>query len=406
MAYTRRTPAVTARDVRTAGIYALVVLVLYVAGVGDQPLLAGLTGGTPLWPGPVSLVLMLVAAALTLLRTSRPEVLLTVGVPLALAELLLGSQMSAYILLAEFLWVPVARGSARLARAATWTGVVVGAGFGTLFFLAVGASSDVPWTTAAVLAAMVVALVVATPLAWAREVRQHRIAQEAAEALATAEHELAGERAAREIEADRLRIAQDLHDVVAGHLTAVTLHTSLAGDLADPDARDRSLETARTSAEAALRDLRAVIGVLSRPTGGDADSVTRQPTLSWDILRRRLGEDATVSIDPAVGDPDTVSADARTVLLHIGAEAVTNAVRHGDAPRELRVGVTGGDVTLTCRNRTAGSTELTSTTRSTLGLQTMDTRARTVGGTLTAGPDTTGTWTVTATVPRAGQEGN
>ncbi|MGO1949273.1 MAG: sensor histidine kinase [Mycobacteriaceae bacterium] len=386
----RRIPI--AGDARTVVVYAAVVLVLWLAGITNQPFM----GGDPVWPGWVSLVLMLVGAGFTGFRTSRPGIMLAVVMPLSLAELLFGGQGSAYVLLVEALWAPVARGSGRVARVTTAVGVGLGILLGGVL-LAVGLS-DLPWTTAVVFALLMVVVIVATPLAWAWEVRHHRLAQEAAEELARTEHELAGERAAREVEADRLGIAQDLHDVVAGHLSAVTLHTSLAAELPEEDARTRSLETARTSAEAALRDLRSVIGVLAT-----AQDSAAQPTLSWDILRRRLGDDAAVSVDGNVEDPDTVPAPVRSALLHIGAEAVTNATRHGAQPRSLSVTVHDGNATLDCVNDLrAGSSsgDDPSVGGPTLGLRAMSNRAEAVGGCVDAGPDAAhGQWRVTARVP-------
>lgn len=405
-------PLVGTRDVRAAVIYAVVVLVLFAAGIEDGPLLGALTGGESLWPEWVSLVLMLVSAVFTLFRTSRPELLLVVVLPLTLMEMFWGSQTSAYVLIVEALWAPVARGSRRIARATTTVGVVIGVLLGAVFLLA-AAATPAPLFRVVVFAAMIIVVVVVTPLAWAWEVRHHRLAQEAAEELASMEHELAGERAAREVEADRLRIAQDLHDVVAGHLSAVALHTSLAEELEDHAARERSLETARGSAEAALRDLRSVIGVLASSDDDDADDApggrpqkarTAQTTLSWDFLQRRLGDGATVTIEDNVA---SAPASARAAMLHIGAEAVTNAVRHGEEPRTLTVEMSGNELTMTCRNRCKGGVGVSSDRADdspSMGLRTMANRAAAVGGVVQAGPDENETWTVTARLPAHSEE--
>lgn len=399
---TGRFPVISWSDVRAALLYAVVVVVLYLSGVTNQPFLSGVFDATP-WPAAASLVLMLVGALGTLVRSSHPGLLLVVVVPVSLLELLFGDQVSAYILLVEGLWAPVARGSARSARSATVTGVVVGAVMGMAMLVSWG--DAVPLGTAVVIGAMIIVVAVFTPLAWGWEVRHHKVAQEAAEELARTEHELAGERAAREVELDRLQIAQDLHDVVAGHLTAVSLHTSLALDLDEPVARARSLETARDSAEAALGDLREVIGVLAGPgTAAGQQASSMVPTLNWEIFRQRLGEEAVVETDPQVDDPAIVPTSIRTVLLHICAEAVTNAVRHGASPRSLRVTVHSGDVELDCRNRCLPPRPTATAETTTLGLRAMDNRARALGGTVVAGthgetgsvPDT---WRVRARLP-------
>ncbi|WP_291480325.1 histidine kinase, partial [Corynebacterium sp.] len=344
-----RFPGIGRGDVRAAAVYLVTVVVLFLSGVTNQSFLGGPQGETP-WPSVVSLVLMLCGAAATVFRTSRPALLLAVVVPLSLLELLFGTQVSAYVLLVEGLWAPVARGGRASARCATVTGVVVGAV--TAVAMLVGWGGEVPLGTALVFGAMVVVAVVFTPLAWGWEVRHHRLAQEAAEELARTEHALAGERAAREVESDRRHTAQDLHDVVAGHLSAVALHTNLARDLDDPAARAQSLETARDSAEAALVDLRSVIEVLAADGAGAGRQASMPAsTLNWEVLRQRLGDGAVVETDPLVDDPAVVPEVVRSALLHICSEAVTNAVRHGSAPRSLRVAVHTDRVEARCGNR-------------------------------------------------------
>src|SRR5699024_4242153 len=74
-------------------------------------------------------------------------------------------------------------------------------------------------------------------------------------------------------------------------------------------------------------------------------------TLDWPSLTARLrGRDpqARIDIDPAVADTARVEPAVQAALLRIAAEAVTNAVRHGEAPLSLqvRVGADGVDLSL------------------------------------------------------------
>jgi signal transduction histidine kinase len=401
-----RGPGISRSDVRAAVIYAVAVVVLYLSGVSTESFLGGTGVGT--WPPPVSLVLMLAGAVATVFRTTRPVLLLVFVVPVSLLELLFGTQVSAYVLLVEALWAPVARGSRASARSATATGVAVGVLMAVAML--VGWGDEIPLGTALVFGAMVIVAVVFTPLAWGWEVRHHRVAQEAAEELARTEHELAGERATREVQSDRLRIAQDLHDVVAGHLSAVALHANLALELDDPATRARSLTTARDSAEAALGDLRDVIEVLAGAGVGDSRQAPMSaPTLTWEVFRQRLGDDAVVEIDPRVDDPEVVPDGVRSALLHIGAEAVTNALRHGAAPRSLRVAVRADRVELLCLNRHRASGAPGRRTAGPVGtgvsgLRTMDNRARALGGTVEAAPtgERSDRWQVSVHLPLHG----
>ena len=305
-------PPIGAPDLRAAGAYVLTVLVLAVVGLRNLPFLRA----EDPWPLGLSLTLLLVAAVSTLWRRRAPVVTLLVVSPLAVAELLGGGQVSAYALLFEALWCPVVHGSARLAHATTLVAATVGA------VLVVGATAVTGSLTGLLAVALVLTVVVLVPL-----LRHHREARASAETLARLEHELAAERAALAVESERRRIAHDLHDVVAGHLSAVSLHTSLAADLEEESARRRSLDTARDSARAALRDLRGMIGRL-----------------------RDLDPGARVAVDPALTDPGTVAPAVRAALLRIGAEAVTNAVRHGAAPAQLEVTLQKEEVLLVLEN--------------------------------------------------------
>lgn len=383
-------PPIGMRELLTAGAYALVVLVLAATGVANS----GFLGEAGPWPLGMSLAVLLTACVSLLWRRRRPVIPFAVAGTLSLLELIAGGQISAYLLLFEALFVPVLYGSLALARASTWISCTVG----VLTMLAALIASLVlglPGTLVFTVI-LLVTIMISTPLLWAWEVRHHRDAREAAEHLAALEHELASTRAARAVETERRTVAHDLHDVIAGHLSAVSLHTSLASTLEDPAARDRSLLTARESAHAALRDLRSMIGVLSTEEAGTLPTAT----LDWDSLAARLrGRDpaAAVSIDPATEDPAQVEPAVQAALLRIGAEAVTNAVRHGQAPLALTVQVEGEEVALTLVNGRAPDAGIGVG----LGRGALTHRASAVGGSASSGPgEEAGTWQVTARVPR------
>ena len=368
-------PRIARRDVWSALGYAALVLLLASSGLANRGLLYQLTS----WPLAVSLAVLLVASLGTLWRRRAPVVTLLVTGALSLAELLLGGQIAAYILLFDAFFVPVLHGSRRLARATT-------AGAVALTVLALVLTATLTASPENVMIVLMVAsLVVLVPLMWGWEVRHHRDARQVAETLAAAEHELASVRSTRAVEQERRRIAHDLHDVIAGHLSAVTLHTGLAASLQEREARDRSLSTARESARAALRDLQSMIGVLSTEDSGQLPVAT----LDWDSLTQRLrGRDpgARVEVAEAATDPAQVEPSAQAALLRIGAEAVTNAVRHGRAPITLDVGLSGGEVRLELVNRRADASEPGGGSGGGVGRGAISHRATAVGGTASSGP--------------------
>ena len=364
-------PPIQARDLLTVGLYALLVIVLAASGVANAGFL--LEGGA--WPRGVSVVLMLLACVSLLWRRRLPVLTLAVAGPLSLAEIIVGGQLSAYFLLFEALFVPVMHGSRPLARTTTWIASALGV-LAVLAGMLAGAPGEVVFVIV-----LFSALMVSTPLLWGWEVRHHRDARRSAEHLAGLEHELAAARATHAVESERRAVAHDLHDVIAGHLSAVSLHTSLAATLEDPLARDGSLTTARESAHAALRDLRSMIGVLSTAEAGALPSAT----LDWPSLTARLrGRDpeAQVSIDPAVGDAAQVEPAVQAALLRIGAEAVTNAVRHGEAPISIEVQVVAEEVRFSLVNRRAHPTA----PGTGVGRGAISHRAAAVGGSASSGP--------------------
>ena len=381
-------PQVTRRDLVIAGIYAALVLVLAASGVGGS----GFLGDGPQWSRPVSVALMLAACASLCWRRGRPVVAFCVAGPLAVAEIIGGGQISAYFLLFEALFMPVMHGSRRVARACTGIAIAAGAG-AVLAALVSGAPGPVVF-----LVVMISGLMVSTPLLWGWEVRHHREARRTAEDLAGLEHELAESRAARAVEAERRSIAHDLHDVIAGHLSAVALHSSLAASLEDPAARARSLATSREAAQAALWDLHAMIGVLSDAPSGTLPSAT----LDWPSLSARLqarDPAAQIGIDPALTDPARVAPAVQAALLRIGAEAVTNAERHGRAPIRLTIALRDGSVRLDLTNARADG----KTVGAGLGRAALEHRATAVGGRASSGPvtatDGAPTWQVEAVLP-------
>lgn len=375
---------ITRRDVWAALGYAALALLLAASGLSNPGLLYQLSS----WSPAVSITVLLVASLGTLWRRRAPVVTLTVTGTFSLAELLLGGQITAYILLFDAFFVPVLHGGRRLARRTTAAAVVLSVLGLVLTATLTGSAENV------ILVLMVASLVVAVPLMWGWEVRHHRDAREIAETLTAAEHELASARSARAVEQERKRIAHDLHDVVAGHLSAVTLHTGLAASLEEPDARDRSLSTARESSRAALRDLQSMIGVLSTEDGGQLPVAT----LDWGSLAERLrGRDpeARVEVTAAATDPAQVEPSAQAALLRIAAEAVTNAVRHGASPISLLVEVVGDEVCLSLENRRAQTAE----PGTGVGRGAIEHRAQAVGGTASSAALDADRWRVRARLP-------
>jgi signal transduction histidine kinase len=212
--------------------------------------------------------------------------------------------------------------------------------------------------------------------------------------------------AAREAEAERrlgeerLRIAREVHDVVAHSMVAINVQAGVAAHLLDQDtdqAREALLNIKRTSGDA-LTDLRATLGILrdvgqAAPVGpaaglADLDAVAGQ--------LRAAGVEVVVDVD-SIG---TVPTPVHSASYRIVQEALTNVLRHANA-RRATVVVRADDDMLTVVVADDGTGPDRPTTGAGAGVRGMRERAEALGGVLHAGPGDEGGWRVEAALPLA-----
>jgi signal transduction histidine kinase len=178
--------------------------------------------------------------------------------------------------------------------------------------------------------------------------------------------------AERSRDAERLRIAGDLHDVLGHHLTALSL-TLEAGSHAGAEAKATALDAALVQTKLLLRDLRQVVSTLR-------EDVPDLPA----ALRRLAAETRATRVELEIGDPlPPATVESGRALLRAAQEAITNAVRHGRAAR-VRLQLDerdGGLHLLACDDGTAEEREIDLG----LGLAGVAERARGCGGRATWG---------------------
>jgi signal transduction histidine kinase len=228
-------------------------------------------------------------------------------------------------------------------------------------------------------------------------------------------HRLEAERRLHEEQArdaERRRIAREMHDVLAHRISLLSLH---AGALEfRPDAPPEEIAEAagvvRGAAHAALQELREVIGVLREEDGGEAgERATEppQPTLARIPAlvdeSRAAGARVTLSID-APG-ADTMPAALGRTAYRIVQEGLTNARKHAPAA-VVDVAIAGGDeelvVTVVSRRPVgvaAGRRTLDLPTGGGTGLIGLGERVALAGGHLHHGPDAGGDFVLRATLP-------
>lgn len=197
---------------------------------------------------------------------------------------------------------------------------------------------------------------------------------------------------------ERSRLARDLHDVVAHHVSLIAVRAETAPytcpDLT-PDARAAFAEIADGS-RLALRELRGVLGVLRRT--GEAAPRTPQPTAA-SIERLVLGAQSITTTSASLQGLDTVAPTPGYVAYRVVQEALTNARRH--APEEaVDVVVTGdsdGGVTVRVTNPLP---DAAASFEHGQGIAGMSERVTAAGGRIEVGPRD-GVFVVEADVPGA-----
>ncbi|MFJ4685925.1 sensor histidine kinase [Streptomyces sp. NPDC088789] len=215
----------------------------------------------------------------------------------------------------------------------------------------------------------------------------------------------------RAVTDERRRIARELHDVVAHHITTMYLMSGGARTMLDhdPAATREALVTLETSARSALGEMRALLGVLRSDDAPDAPSEP-QPGVA-DI--ERLIESSKAAGVPAelhiTGEPPAEAVPATTglTLYRVVQEALTNARKHArGAHAVVRLDYGPGRVTVTVTDDgrprphgLAGRRTASSLAGGGYGLLGMRERVAVHGGSLEAGPREEGGFRVTATVP-------
>ncbi|RSM83723.1 two-component sensor histidine kinase [Amycolatopsis sp. WAC 01375] len=366
----------------------LIGVLVYLSGT--QVLLNG-PDSTPLW---IRLTELTALCALEMLRRKVPWALLGALVVVAV-DVAISPSLPILVVFTDFLYATTLYGSRRMSR------VMIGiAAIGTLAVICLALVLSSQWRTAILVAFAFLPFLV-TPVWWAANVRQQRdIAEnERANAVQLATIGELDRRAA--VAGERSKMARDLHDVIAGHLSAIAIQSEAALSMAtaDPKLSRKVLESVRENSVSALDEMRAMIGLLRADTEIEPTAPARLAELSKLVESARAsGLEVELGSVPDPSSPLPAAVDL--TAYRIAQEALTNAVKHAPGGRAvLDIRSRGGILTVEVRNDLQpgrlddGGTGL--------GLLNMRERAAAVGGTLAAGPSGGG-WLVRAELPLEG----
>lgn len=210
------------------------------------------------------------------------------------------------------------------------------------------------------------------------------------------------------IASERMRINRDLHDVIAHSMTVMIAQADVARALTrdDPDASTRALHVVTDTGREALRGMRRVIAA-DADAAADADS-PREPVPDIDAIDALVGSVRSAETDArleVMGVPRRLESDALIALHHAVREALTNAVRHTAAPRQIVVRLEWAEnhVVTTVKDD-GGNGPGPASPGIGLGLIGMAERVRLAQGTLDAAASDSAGWRVRIELPYAENE--
>ncbi len=347
-------------------------------------------------PEPFSLLLMLLGAAALVFRRRQPRAVLAVTCGLSLLELTTGEPRAPVAMCTVIALYTVA---ARTDRPTTWRiGVLTMTGLTGVAMLA----GPLPWY-----AQENIGIFAWTGMAAAAgdAVRSRRAFVDAIRERAERAERTRDEEARRRVAEERLRIARDLHDVVAHHIALVNVQAGVAAHVMDkrPDQAKEALAHVRDASRSALNELRATVGLLRQ--SGDPEAPTEPaPGLSVldelvDTFRHAgLPVEVIVQLDcEEAALPAAVDLAAYRVIQ----EALTNVRKHAGpgARAEVSVVRVGPSVEVTVLDDGGGAEPPDAEPGGGHGLLGMRERTGALGGSCFAGPRFGGGYRVHAILP-------
>ncbi|MEU8000954.1 sensor histidine kinase [Catellatospora sp. NPDC049111] len=203
----------------------------------------------------------------------------------------------------------------------------------------------------------------------------------------------------RRIGDERLRMAREVHDVVAHHISLINVQAGVALHLLDddPEQARTALAAIKTASRDTLRELRATLGVLRAVD----EQAPRSPAPSIDRLDELVARfaGAGLRVDVRVtGTPRELPTPVDLAAYRIVQESLTNVHRHaGVDSAQVSIGYDTDELVLDVTDRGRGGENADGN-----GLSGIRERVASLGGTVAIGPRPEGGFTVCAVLPTGG----
>jgi signal transduction histidine kinase len=213
--------------------------------------------------------------------------------------------------------------------------------------------------------------------------------------------------ARRRVDAERLRIARELHDVLAHGIATINVQAGVAAHVLHehPEHAAQALQTIKQTSKDALRELRDVLGVLREAD----ESEPREPTPGLSQLERLIDATSRAGVPTQVtisGHRPALPATVDLAAYRIVQESLTNILRHaGSTSATVAISFDAEGMTVSVDDNGRGHERLPrepSALRPRTvghGIRGMRERAHALGGELEAGPISNGGFRVHARLP-------
>lgn len=339
------------------------------------------------WPHYLGLGLVCVAMMLRRIAPTTGVIIGTVGFAL---DLYAGLSLVTAFVYGDNLYAAALRGPRRMPVILLSVGTVVTVSLSTLAWIGQDFSTGL-------LIAAVLFLVMLSPVGTAYVVMEHRARAEAERDRAEQIARLAEVDRRAALTAERTRMARELHDTVANHLSAIAMSSSAL--LSRPDlptgAVRQAVAAIRSDSVTGLTEMRHTIELLREPGTVGEDDIVQHKLSEIDFLLGRM-RDAGLEVtleqrDIPAGLPPAVEFAGYRIVQ----EALTNALKHGSRAR-LSIRTRPDGLNITVNNRVTDTS--TPIPGSGTGLVGMRERVTILGGRFTAGP-CGNDWNVTAVLP-------
>ncbi|MET4610220.1 signal transduction histidine kinase [Rhodococcus sp. PvR044] len=353
--------------------------------------LAPISAGVPV---PIRLALLAAICGAAVFRRDRPVLAIWLAtIPLGI-DFALGPTLPIWLVFSDLVYAVVLYGTARQSRA-----MVGVAAAGTTVCLAIVLVLTRSWQPL-VIGTIAAFAFVGTPLWWGRAVRLHKDVADSERARAEALTTIAALDRQAAIADERNRMARDLHDVIAGHLSAIAIQSEAALGITGQESDERLLrilESVRGNSIDALEEMRSMIGLLRTDIVDEAAAPGRLRQLAKLVdSAQAAGTEVAVLDDLAPGQlPTAVDHTA----YRIAQEALTNAIKHAPGhPVELTLRSQSGQLLMTVSNPLPPRGFPSDPPRQRTGLTNMRERTELLGGRFSAGPAPDG-WRVAVSIP-------